>query len=301
MDAVKEDRSLGSALNSLRATTEPMLRAAKAFGLAVRTDPCFSLERLEHIVTEIVAVTSSSERMPRTLGIGGAIDALVFRPGADPDAADTAPVLDHFVRSIRDDLGRLLDELHLLASTTRSRQSVVRRFAAWASWYERDRLRAIADNNPGRVEEHLTIELQRFLFDRGHTPIAQPHVGRVRPDLLDASVLEPLYVEVKQHNDASPTASVKAAAQGVRQVVDSAAVLAGTSVALTEAFVVVFCLDGPAVDGPKSITVQRVLIHLVFVDLVDWTATGSRRRALPVSFTEDDILQRIPASTPTGP
>jgi hypothetical protein len=297
---------VGAGVPKLRMMLEDLQReqlasvpsALKRYELKVRADPAWSLHLLEELAAEVLAVDARGRRTPRVLGLGGALDRVV---AGQPPSGSTLEILDRAWAGVRD----LADELRLLVTTTRSRLLLVKRFATWASWYERDRLRQLIEAEsrsagvggvpkPRQIEARLTEELQAFLFAAGLTPLSKPMIGRLEPDLFASLVGEqPLYVEAKQHSATTGEAIVKVVAQGFRQVIDSATELAGTSHRLTEAFVVVFGMSGPAVDCPTPISYMGVRVHVVFVDLAAWEARGSRGRQKPFRFDEGALLTEL--------
>jgi hypothetical protein len=56
----------------------------------------------------------------------------------------------------------------------------------------------------GGIEDRLTVELARFLFDQGLNPLTKPLIGGLEPDLLDSSVPSAFYVEAKQYVGSAP-------------------------------------------------------------------------------------------------
>lgn len=285
MTAVETDGGLGRLLDNFREDVYGFRHAVQAHALAHQTAAQFALARLEVVAEHINPSVYPTSAYPRVIGIGGQIDALVY--GNEPPESLT-PTLRELIAQSRADLARLYLEIRRRSDVGRSRASTVRRFATWASLYGRDELRQVAEDSMGSVEDALTLRLAWFLFDHGHTPISQPLLGRVKPDLLDPIALDRLYVEAKQFSDPSRASAV--IAQGLRQTADTATLLAGTPVALEEAFVVIFALDGPRIDLPDHVRVAGITIHLVVVDLVPWEKIGSRRREQPLRITEDDLI-----------
>jgi len=296
MSAVDADPKLGPLLDNFREDTHLYVHEERSFELASRTGAGFALERLDEIVALINPATHAAAHAglyPRTLGIGGALDELLFTD-RDPNLV----VVAQLIVMARADLRRVLLELRRRLDLTRTRLSTIRRFCTWASWFARDELRALAAQNTGRVEDVLTAELARFLFSHGHTPLTRPAVGRLEPDILDPGMLERLYIEAKQYSDAA--GARRAAAQGVRQVLDTVTLLAGTSIALDEAFVVVFALAGPRLELPPSLSASGLTIHMVLVDLVAWEEVGSRRKQQPLRIDATQLVAEAEALPPAA-
>lgn len=283
-------------VDRLRGDMYPLTHAERAHALRVQTSAAFALERLESIAAHINPPDHEAYnrgQYPRALGVGGIFDRLVFEGEETVDS----DVVARLITMTRADLRRLLLELRRRLDLTRSRLATVRRFSTWASWYGRDELRRVVDENPGQAEELLTKRLASFLFDHGHTPLSKPLVGRVEPDLLDASTLQPLYVEAKQYAD--PQQALTKVAQGLRQAADTASLLVGTELSLEEAFVVVFVRGGPRLDVPEAVRIANLTVHVVVVDVVEWERVGSRRRENPISVTTDELITEIGAQRRT--
>lgn len=195
------------------------------------------LRRTARIVNPSPERYTDASRHPVALALERVIDRWVFgdRPAQTARADQTE--VENLARQARRDSGRLLAELGTRLGRTKSRLAVLRRFQTYAQWYARDELRAaVADaeraDQRGEVEKVLTERLALFLFEHGLDPLWRPLLGRLEPDLLDPSTTGRLYVEAKQ---ASGGAAVKrAATQGVRQAMDTASQLIGTSYRLDE-------------------------------------------------------------------
>lgn len=244
---------------------------------------------------------TDESRYPVALALEGVIDRWVFGDRPTQTARADQTEVEKLARQARRDAGRLLAELGTRLGRTKSRLAVLRRFQTYAQWYARDELRAAVTEaqrggKRGEVEKILTERLARFLFEHGLDPLWRPLLGRLEPDLLDPSTTGRLYVEAKQ---ASGGAAVKrAATQGVRQAMDTASQLVGTSYRLDEAFVVIFVRDSPRVDVPAALRVASLTVRLLVIDLNDWTEVGSRRTDKPVVIVEEDLLHGIAGAPP---
>lgn len=267
--------------------------------IRIWTDASFSLLRLRGLADLMNPKPQRRVRpsgYPRTLTLGGVIDRFVFGPQAQNTLKADTSLISEVASRVRDDAERLLLELRRQLNVRRSRHAVLRRFQTWAQWYARDYLRHIVGvsgegKKSRQIEVDLTEQLARFLFREGLDPLWQPLLGRVKPDLLDPGERGRLYVEAKW---AAASADVlPAVAQGVRQALDSAILLVGTSHRVDEAFVVVFQGEGARVDVPAVISLAELSTRLVVIDLSPWEQIGSRRREKPVVIAEAELVNRV--------
>lgn len=208
--------------------------------------------------------------------------------GEQLDAAHTQFVADR-VRDLRKDVQRLHDDLRRRIGTTASRLALVLRFKHRAEWYDRDRLRKLAEaKGAGTIEDRLTGELVRFLFDQGLSPLTKPMVGSLQPDVLDPSLSPTFYVEAKQYAaNGNPRQTLL---RSVAQVHDTAGTMRGDPYGVHEAFVVVFRRGGPRYSLPEQLPGDGWTTHLVLVDITPVHESGSRARQQPVNLTVGDFL-----------
>lgn len=301
-----EDRNFAVAGESFVRTQRERNHRRRAMAMRIRTEPAFALLRLRDVIRVMNPPLEPPEaprvepRYPRALGVGGVFDRYVFGEADPHDAADASIVSD-IATIARDDLERLLVDLRRRIGAGASRLTIIRRFQTWAQWYARDRLRHVVEvarqrEGPAQVERALTEELARFLFEQGLDPLWRPRFGRLEPDLLDPSEFGRLFVEAKQYETAAEARH--AAAQGVRQTLDTAGLLVGTAHRLEEAFVVLFAVGGPRVDLPALVRLEGLTIRLVVVDITPWRQAGSGRRQSPVVVREADLLEVLEQLSP---
>ena len=182
---------------------------------------------------------------------------------------------------------RLHLDLQSRLARGRSRAAIVRRYAARCETFDRPRLLQVIDAARGqrKVEEVLTLDFARYLFDMGFNPLVDPRIAGLRPDLLDPSLRPGLYVEAKQYTRASKASFSKY----VNQVFDTWGRLRNTY-DLPEAFLLVFRREGRLVDLPEVVKSQGRALHLHLVDLAPATKAGSRAKASPLVLTESDLM-----------
>jgi hypothetical protein len=171
----------------------------------------------------------------------------------------------------------------------RSRRAIVRRYAARCETFDRLRLLQVikATKASQKVEEALTLDFARYLFDMGFNPLVDPKIAGLRPDLLDPSQGTGFYVEAKQYT----TASASAFSKYVSQVFDTWGRLRNTY-DLPEAFLLVFRLGGRKVDLPEVVKSCGRSLNLHLVDLAPAAKTGSRAKQAPLVLTEADLLPK---------
>jgi hypothetical protein len=165
-----------------------------------------------------------------------------------------------------------------------SQRSLVRKFATRCESFEAKRIRQDAGRSKGRVEAGLTLEFARYLFDAGYSPVLNPEISGLKPDIVDIANPPAIYVEVKQCSRAT-RALVRKAVSQVRQTWQ---VFANRFEA-SEAILLVFRLNGPTLDLPPEIRTSQGVLLIQVVNVAPAAVSGSRASA-PLKMTESDIL-----------
>jgi hypothetical protein len=179
----------------------------------------------------------------------------------------------------------LRDELHQRLLLGLSRRAVVDRFAAKCETFERMKLQSDGARRSGS-ERSLTLAFASYLFDSGFTPIIDPEIGGLKPDVLDAAKGSLFYVEAKQYAHRSPKATILAA---YRQVW-STWLRIEKQFSLTEGFLVVFRRSGPIVDLPRRLDYGQRRLYSTLIDIAE--LAGSRERYSPIVIAPELLLPR---------
>jgi hypothetical protein len=174
--------------------------------------------------------------------------------------------------------------------TRSSQRALLRRFAARCESFEAKRIRAGAKRAVRRVEAELTLELARYLFDAGYSPVLSPDVSGLRPDVVSVRHLPALYVEVKQYSAATNAALCRAVSQ-VRHTWQLFAKRFDTP----EAVLLVFRLDGRPLDLPPELSTSLGRLIVEVVDVGPRAKSGSRALA-PLTMSAEDLLAPAPRS-----
>jgi hypothetical protein len=175
------------------------------------------------------------------------------------------------------------EEVRFRLGSQRSRLALVERYAARCEAFDADRLRERCASDTGRAERLLTLDLARYLFDAGLTPLLDATMGGLRPDVIDVSRSSLFYVEAKQYGDEHPTSRLRSA---YAQTWGTWARLRKTY-NVPEAFLVVFRRAGPWVELPPVIRHDGLRLYSVVADIS--TEAGSRERQSPIVLTEDEL------------
>jgi hypothetical protein len=185
----------------------------------------------------------------------------------------------------RHDAELLCHALHQQILLGWSRIAIVRRYAARCQSFDAPMLRQQADASR-QPEAVLTRDFARYLFDQGLTPVLDPTIGGLRPDVIDACRLPLFYVEGKQYRDDHPRAMLLKA---YRQVWSTWSRLRH-AYHCPEAFLIVFRRAGPLVELPPRLVHDGLVLHSVLVDLSE--AAGSSEARDPIRFAPEDLLPR---------
>lgn len=177
------------------------------------------------------------------------------------------------------------ESLVMQIGLTRSRISLIERFAARCEAFDAPRLRNIAADS-SRPEAELTLELARYLFDHGMLPILDATVSGLRPDVLSLTSGPSLYVEAKQY-DKSPRATV---IDAYHQVWSTWARVRKTY-PVEEAFLVIFRRAGTLVELPKIVKYRQLKLYAVVVDISQ--QGGSREKEKVTQLSELELLPQV--------
>jgi hypothetical protein len=203
------------------------------------------------------------------------------------------------VAEMRAGLTRLSVELHWRIGATRSRRALILRFKQRCEWHDATRLREVADTATGRggIEDRLTGELARFLFDQGLNPLTKPLVGGLEPDLLDSSVLPAFYVEAKQYDGSARSTIRKAFAQ----ILDTVGRLQTVAYSVHEAFCVVFRRGGPRYELPEAVQAEGYRVYFTLIDIAPPNESGARQKHRPIRITEEEMLGQFASESKAAP
>lgn len=272
--------------------------AVRQFWLDGRTLPGVAYLRLASTARSVNAVPVPYDGSDEALVVqvnafrGAELSDLVFAPHCQPHT--NVDKLTPVIEQVRRDAALVHEELRAQIGLTRSHFGLVMRFADRCQQYDAARLRAaVGEDKTGRPERCLTLELARFLFDHGLTPLIDPEIGGLRPDVFEPHRRWALYVEAKQY-DKNATR---------RSIVENCAQVWSTwnrlrsRYEVSEAFLVVFRRGGPVVHLPKLVRHDDLSLYPVLVDIAPTEEAGSREKSLPLDVTAQDLL---PTGSATG-
>ena len=186
--------------------------------------------------------------------------------------------------TIGQDVELITHELQMRLLAGRSRLVLVQRYAAQCEGFDAKELRERVHAAPGTVEQQLTLNFAKYLFQQGLTPILDGTVANLRPDVLHAARGGLLYVEAKQYGDDVSRGKIIAA---YRQVWSTWGRLANVH-HVPEAFLLVFRVGGPRAELPPVLRHSGRSLYSVLVDVSEMA--GSREKATPLSFTANELV-----------
>jgi hypothetical protein len=205
------------------------------------------------------------------------------------------PAVKAFYESIQADARLVHAEVRIGLGLARSRRALVERFAARCEAFDAEGLRAACKADSSNAERTLTRHLARYLHDAGFTPLIDPTLGGLRPDVLDVQAGSAFYVEAKQYDDANPRSALTRA---FRQVWGTWGRVRKQHLC-NEAFLVVFRRGGPWAELPKEVRSEGLTLYSVVADIS--TEGGSRERRKPIRMTEDELRPQEGKDSTEGP
>jgi hypothetical protein len=182
---------------------------------------------------------------------------------------------------------RVYEGLRARIGSTLSHQLLVGRYKARAMWYDKERLRQLVTNAQGnfirRREDTLVLEMAKWLFDNGLPIFVKTKFANLEPDLLSIGSRS-ILIEGKAYKAAD-----KSIAKNIAQLHAYLNSLDASQFHIEEAYYVVFRLDGPLYDLPRTFVFNRHIIYPVVIDL-GLAEDSGRKQSAPVVITQDDIL-----------
>jgi hypothetical protein len=238
----------------------------------------FSLERLRRIgrtvhPTQEDIIAFATEEQYRAAVVSDKLPQSIGKSTQSHLERDIEEVEEH---------GTLLrDELHQRLLLGLSRKAVVDRFAAKCETFERATLQT---QKRGTAERSLTLKFAAYLFDSGFTPVIDPEIAGLKPDVLHAAQGSLFYVEAKQYAHRNPRRRIIAA---YRQVW-STWLRIEKQFPLTEGFLVVFRRSGPLVELPRRLDYGHRRLYSTLIDVSE--QAGSREQFAPIAVTPNLLL-----------
>lgn len=292
--------SLDTLEQQLELIEKEHVRAWRVFTDAVMTSPGLTLLYLESFFLQLGSTgwEGSSRLVERLISCAELPHAYAMTKFLYERREATSMVnaeLNHGVNKLKAAAERVHQGLRLRIGTTRSLLAIFERFKVRCEWHDRRRLRDLAQGatvaagtdtrRRSNVENTLTEELARYLFDQGLNPITEVPTAGLRPDVLGES----LYVEAKQYSDGNPKAYLM---RGIHQMHETIGRLWGSNCQVREAFYVVFRLGGVLVQMPEAVRRERWTIYPRVIDLAPAEVSGSRAQQ-SVDITEEELRPRL--------
>ncbi|WP_412028739.1 hypothetical protein [Deinococcus yunweiensis] len=239
------------------------------------------------------------------LEVASLIERLVGRSGGQQEWQD------HVNKALRSEpdptfasllkryMRRVVNDLIIRLGRTLSMQELISRFRIRAMWYDKSRLRELANTVPEgnvnlRSEDNLTKELAMYLFDQGHPVLIKADIENVQLDLLGLGT--PILVESKITRRGT-RAVRNELIRGVAQLHAYMVNLEHSAQHVEEAFYVVFRLEGPIFELPSVFRTSRFVIYPVVID-VGTSETSGRNQALPSPIALEELRAELEKPAP---
>lgn len=196
----------------------------------------------------------------------------------DPDEVSAA------AEQLARDARLVTHELQVRILAGRSRLSLVQRYAAKCEGFDSARLRELLVDNSRNAERTLTLDFAKYLFDQGLTPLLDPTIGGLRPDVVTSTPGPLLYVEAKQYGEHGARQTILDA---YKQVWSTWGRLRN-QYRVPEAFLLVFRVGGPRVELPSVVEHKGLRLWSVLADISE--EGGSKEKRPPISFDQADLV-----------
>ncbi|WP_375772250.1 hypothetical protein NR798_15620 [Archangium gephyra] len=288
--------SLNALVRELNFVEKEHVRVWRVFTDAVMTSPGVTLLYLEAFFTQLDSTgwegaSPLVERLRSGADLPHAYMMTKFLYERPEATRGERGELEGGVNKLKTMAERVHQGLRLRIGTTRSLLAIFDRFKVRCEWHDRRRLRDLAaaatapaegdTRKRSKVEQVLTDELARYLFDQGLNPITEVPTAGLRPDVLG----EELYVEAKQYSEDNKKPYL---VRGIHQMNDTIGRLKGSNYQVREAFYVVFRLGGARVQMPEAVRREGWTIYPRVIDLAPSDVSGSRAQK-DIHITEEEL------------
>jgi len=162
---------------------------------------------------------------------------------------------------------------------------LIERYKIRATWYDRQRIEYLINQNEGKEEDILTRDLALYLFDNGISTLYRIRRGVHEYDLISDEIKSNLFIEVKVYK------SSKDLTKGFAQLHSYLNSLEAQS-SIEEVYYIIFRLGGPLYDLPPSIPTNRRIFYPMIIDLGSSSESGSRQPS-PVYLKLDDFFSAL--------
>jgi hypothetical protein len=225
---------------------------------------------LVHLERELLELHPGPNRLPRAREHDGTLHHLrnhffERQPALTDDAGATTQAVP-----LRNCATIVAEEVRRRLGLERSLLALVNRYRQRVEWYEAHRLRELAVQGPGVIEDRLTSTLAMFLFDHGLNPLTKPMIGPSQPDMLNTEGPFSFYVEAKQHGDDARSYLV----DGFSQMWDMFDRVRGTRLEVREAFYVVFRRGGPRYQFPERVANDGRVVFPIVIHIAAMSESG---------------------------
>jgi hypothetical protein len=190
----------------------------------------------------------------------------------------------------RDALRRAHAGLHARFGSALATNSVIGRFRERSCWYDRERLRAIYDGKQpgymnGKPEDRLTCELARYLHDNGIPVLLRARFGPLEPDAFAFARMQ-LVIEAKVQRQGKERRAFERGFWQLNSYYNTLGARAGRP---TDAYLIVFRIDGRYVSAPTHVEVNG---HVLRIETVDLALDGTGNEAeKPIVITSAELVE----------
>lgn len=164
------------------------------------------------------------------------------------------------------------------------------RYKARCTWYDRQRLQKLGEENEGNEEDIFTRDLALYLFDNGISTLYRVQRGEHEYDLIGHRTETPIFVEAKVYKTSRNTR--RNLTSGIAQLHSYLNSLEAENLLIEEAYYVIYRLGGPLYDLPWKIPTNRRVFYPIIIDLGPSRVSG-RRQPRPIQIPLNEFFDAI--------
>jgi hypothetical protein len=194
---------------------------------------------------------------------------------------------DELINSCKRFLRRAYEGVRAEIGSNLINYEALNRYKARCTWYDRERLTKLVEENESKQEDALTRDLALYLFDNGISTLYRIKRGVHEYDLLGNRTDAAIFVEVKVYKSSKNTRN--GLRQGIAQLHAYLNSLEAENLFVEEGYYIIYRLGGPLYDLPWKISTNRSVLYPIVIDLGPSLESG-RKQPKPIRIPLDEFF-----------